>query len=120
MDGFSSKDMMYGIIGATLSDKRSDSDAKLPRNELMKIGLMNALGAASKNPIFSMLTAKMAADSKIEAATAVAKNLVLEAELRKYKDEIKTIKGLTGDTAIAAKFTSTFDVQGHFLPVVTQ
>ncbi len=114
MDGFSNKDMIYGILGATLSDKRSDSDAKLPRNELAKIGLINAMSAASKNPVFSMLTAKLAADSKIEAATALARNVALEEELRNIKKKIISIQKLA-DNEITTKFKASFDPDGHVI-----
>lgn len=75
--------MMYSILGAVAADRKSSSDAKLPRNELVKIGLFNAM--ENEAPLFSMISAKMSAEDKIKVASKDAEIARLSAELQNYK-----------------------------------
>ena len=86
MNGISQKNLLYGILGAMVADKKSDTDAKLPRNELMKAGLLNSIGGG-ENPMFSMLSAKMSAEDKIKAATLDADNAMLIAKVENIEPQ---------------------------------
>lgn len=73
--------LVYGIIGATLADRKSDTDAPLSQNAKMRSAVLSSLGG-SAGAMGSLLVAKVMADETVKSETAVRDNLALAGQIQ--------------------------------------
>lgn len=109
--------LVYGILGATLADRKNNDDEPLSKNARLRIALLSSLGGGP-SPMFTLLIANFMAEKEIKANTAIADSDQSRNQLGAYRDAARTAAGLAhqNDTAgLVNAINGTFDVNGNLI-----